>query len=180
MQIGFISIFLYLFRSYQQVIISLRGLLLINGAWLHRVCSSFKEAWESNKADVKYYCNCYTSQLGSVQHSTFRKQRMLALWKSKSISLQLKRASLSYKHLKTIFALSFLVGSTTINLSCFIIISCRVWFNDFQFVFHNSSWRFHKPYFSRKHILHESHRVKRTQDYGLKTCKQVPNCLTLS
>ena len=35
-----------------------------------------------------------------------------------------------------------------------------------------SSWGFHKPCFSRKHIFHESYRVNRTQDYEL-TQKQV-------
>ena len=39
---------------------------------------------------------------------------------------------------------------------------------------------FHKPYFSKKHIFHKSHRVNITQDYGLKTCKQVPNYSTMS
>ena len=32
---------------------------------------------------------------------------------------------------------------------------------------------FHGPYFSRKHIFHKLYRMSRTQDYGLKTCKQV-------
>ena len=32
----------------------------------------------------------------------------------------------------------------------------RVWFNDSWFVFHDSSWSFHEPYFSRKYVFHES------------------------
>ena len=48
------------------------------------------------------------------------------------------------------------------------------------FGFHNFSWSFHEPYFSRKDIYHEPYRVSRTQDYGLKTCKQVPNYLAVS
>ena len=54
-------------------------------------------------------------------------------------------------------------------------------FNDLWFEFHDSSWRCHEPYFCRKHILHESYKVNKTQDHhGLKICKQVPNYLTLS
>ena len=30
---------------------------------------------------------------------------------------------------------------------------------------------FHEPYFSKKHIFHESHRVKRTKTYCIKTWK---------
>ena len=60
------------------------------------------------------------------------------------------------------------------------MISYRVQFIDLWFVFHNSSWSFHEPYFSRKHIFHKSYRVNRTQDYGLKTCKQVQNYLAMS
>ena len=56
----------------------------------------------------------------------------------------------------------------------------RAQFNDPSFVFHDSSWHFHDPYFCRKHIHHESYKVNRTQDYGLKICKQVTNYLTLS
>ena len=37
----------------------------------------------------------------------------------------------------------------------------------------------HEPYFSRKHIFHELYRINRTQDYGLKICKQVPDYSTL-
>ena len=51
----------------------------------------------------------------------------------------------------------------------------RICFKDSWFVFHESSWSFQKPYFSRKHIFDELHWVNRTQYYGLKTCKQVPN-----
>ena len=32
----------------------------------------------------------------------------------------------------------------------------RVRFNDSWFVFQESSWSFHEPYFSRKHVFHES------------------------
>ena len=32
----------------------------------------------------------------------------------------------------------------------------RVQFNHLWFVFHDSSWSFHEPYFSRKHTFHES------------------------
>ena len=53
-------------------------------------------------------------------------------------------------------------------------------FNDSWFVFHDSSWSFHKPYFSRKRMFHKSYRVNRTQGYGLKTCKQVPNYSIMS
>ena len=35
----------------------------------------------------------------------------------------------------------------------------RVQFNDAWFVFHDSSWSFFGPYFSRKHIFYESYRV---------------------
>ena len=41
-------------------------------------------------------------------------------------------------------------------------------------------WSFHKSFFSRKHIFHESFRVNRTQDYGLQTCKQVQNYTAVS
>ena len=51
----------------------------------------------------------------------------------------------------------------------------RVWSNDLWFVFHDSSWSFHEPYFSRKHIFYESYRVNRTEDYGLKICKYESN-----
>ena len=53
-------------------------------------------------------------------------------------------------------------------------------FNDSWFVFHNSRWSFHEPYFSRKHLFHESYRVNRTQDYSLKTFKEVPNYFAMS
>ena len=56
----------------------------------------------------------------------------------------------------------------------------RFWFNDSWFMFHDFSWSFHKPYFSRKHIFHKLYRVNRTQDYGFRTCKQVSNYLALS
>ena len=51
----------------------------------------------------------------------------------------------------------------------------RVRFNGLWFVFDDSSSSFHEPYFSRKHIFHESFGVNRTQDYGLKTRKHVRN-----
>ena len=47
----------------------------------------------------------------------------------------------------------------------------RVRLNELWLVFYNSSWSFYKPYGSRKHVFHESCRVTRTQDYGLKTYK---------
>ena len=37
----------------------------------------------------------------------------------------------------------------------------RVWFNDSWFIFHDSSWSFHEPYFSRKKKFQESFRVNR-------------------
>ena len=37
----------------------------------------------------------------------------------------------------------------------------RVQFSDSWFVFRDSSWGFHKPYFSKKHIFHESYRANR-------------------
>ena len=43
---------------------------------------------------------------------------------------------------------------------------CRVRFNDSWFVFHDSSWSFHEPYFRRKEIF-----------TSLKTGKQVTNYL---
>ena len=55
----------------------------------------------------------------------------------------------------------------------------RVRFNDSWFVFHDSSWSFHEPYFSKKQIFHESYRMNRSQDDGLKTGKQIPNYLTM-
>ena len=48
----------------------------------------------------------------------------------------------------------------------------KVRFNASWFVFHHSSWSFLEPYFSRKHLFHESYTVNRTQDYRLKTSKQ--------
>ena len=56
----------------------------------------------------------------------------------------------------------------------------RVRFNDSWFVLHDSSWSFHETYFSKRHIFHESYRVNRTHDYGLKTGKLVPNYSTLT
>ena len=44
----------------------------------------------------------------------------------------------------------------------------NVRFNDSWFVFHDSSWSFHEPYFSKKHLFHEPKRVNRSQEYGLK------------
>ena len=35
-----------------------------------------------------------------------------------------------------------------------------------------------ETYFSRKHTFHESYRLKETQDYGLKSSKNVSNYLT--
>ena len=55
----------------------------------------------------------------------------------------------------------------------------RVRFNDSWLVFHNSSWSFHEPYFSRKEIFHKLYRKNRIQDYGLKTGKQVQICSTV-
>ena len=55
-----------------------------------------------------------------------------------------------------------------------------VQFKDSLFAFHNSSRSFHKPYFSQKNIYHESFSMNRTQNYGLKTCKQVQNYLSIS
>ena len=55
-----------------------------------------------------------------------------------------------------------------------------VQFKDSWFVFHNSSRSFHKPYFSQKNIYHESFSMNRTQNYGLKTCKQVQNYSSIS
>ena len=52
----------------------------------------------------------------------------------------------------------------------------RVQFNNSWFLFHNSSWSFHEPYFSRKHF-HKSYGMNKTQDYGLKTYTSVPNYL---
>ena len=49
-----------------------------------------------------------------------------------------------------------------------------VQFNDSRFAFHDSSWIFYGPYPTEKNIFHESYRVNRTQDYGLKTSKKVP------
>ena len=51
----------------------------------------------------------------------------------------------------------------------------RVRYNNSWLVFHDSSWSFYEPYFNRKHIFQESFSVNRTQDYCLKTYKQVPN-----
>ena len=56
----------------------------------------------------------------------------------------------------------------------------RIRFNSSWFVFYYSSWSFHESYFSRNPIFHESYRVNRTQGYGLKTNKQVPNYSVLS
>ena len=42
------------------------------------------------------------------------------------------------------------------------LLSNRIRFNDSWFVFHDSSWSFHEPYFSKKCILHESYRGDRT------------------
>ena len=39
----------------------------------------------------------------------------------------------------------------------------RVWSNDLWFIFHNSSWSFPGPYFSRKHMFHDSYRVTNLQ-----------------
>ena len=39
----------------------------------------------------------------------------------------------------------------------------RVQFNNSWFAFHDSSWGFHKPYLSRKHIFQELYRVNKTQ-----------------
>ena len=64
--------------------------------------------------------------------------------------------------------------TVTDNPSIMIYVN-RVRFNDLRFVFHDSSWSFYQPYFSRKHVFHELYRVNGTQDYGLKTWKQVPN-----
>ena len=36
------------------------------------------------------------------------------------------------------------------------LVDSRVQFNNLWFVFHESSWSFHEPYFSRKHIFYES------------------------
>ena len=51
----------------------------------------------------------------------------------------------------------------------------KIQFTDSWFVFRDSSWSFHEPYFSRKRIFHEWYRVNVTQDYGLKTCKKCHN-----
>ena len=42
---------------------------------------------------------------------------------------------------------------------------CRVWFNNSWYVFYDSSWHFQEPYFSRKHLFHESNWMNRTQMY---------------
>ena len=39
----------------------------------------------------------------------------------------------------------------------------RVGFNDSWFLFHDSSWSFHEPYFSKTHIFHQSYRVSITR-----------------
>ena len=57
---------------------------------------------------------------------------------------------------------------------------CKIQFNDLWFVFYDSSWSFHEPDFNRKHIFYKSFRVNRTQNYDLKTCRQVPNYLVMS
>ena len=54
----------------------------------------------------------------------------------------------------------------------------RVRLNDSWFVFHDSSWSFYEPYFRRKHVFLELHRMNRTH-YGLTSCKQVPNYLKM-
>ena len=59
------------------------------------------------------------------------------------------------------------------SVSIHYIYICRIRFNDSWFIFRNSSWSFHEPYFSRKHIFLESYKVNRTHDYGLRTCIQV-------
>ena len=66
------------------------------------------------------------------------------------------------------FCKSFIVVWKFDQLANFIMIkiNCKVWFNDSQFAFYNSSWSFHESWF-----IHESYSVNRTQDYGLKTCK---------
>ena len=51
----------------------------------------------------------------------------------------------------------------------------KIQFTDSWFVFRDSSWSFHEPYFSRKRIFHEWYRVNVTQDYGLKTCTKCHN-----
>ena len=47
----------------------------------------------------------------------------------------------------------------------------RVQFNDSWFVFQDSSWGFHEPYFSGKDEFLKSYRVNQIQGYSFKTCK---------
>ena len=47
--------------------------------------------------------------------------------------------------------------------SAFSSLKSGVQFSNLWFIFHSSTWSFHKPYFSRKQIFHKSYRAKKTQ-----------------